>query len=162
MTKTDHCNIQLGKTVVVGKFKQKTVSCIDGKIPFLRLHNTYLTQVQTSQKGKELVQVRINDTDKHKLILFETKIRQTLKNELPASKVKSEVRDNLVTLSLIKARGQLQTEFLDSRDNQTTIAEVQIGRTATIDIKCDTIWSRNDYYPSFLYKWKIVSIRMEK
>ena len=155
-------SFQLGPIVTVGKFHKRQISTSSNTdIQFTSFCST-IQQVVLSKtgRGKDLLQVRLNKSDSQQIIKVESQIRQILKNDLATAKIKSEIRDGLITLYFQKTNGQIQTEIYDQDDTPISIGDLQVGDQVKVILSCNSIWSRTDYYPSFLYKWKIVKIQI--
>lgn len=147
-------HIDIGITQTVGKFYKKNLG-LKGDIELL---NATIEKVVAEKKGDSLLIIKPHLSDVDRLIRIESKIRGLLKQELPTSRLKSEVRDNQVNGYIQVTKGQIQTDIKTSDGNLACFSKIEKGSIVDITLCCNAIWSRTDYYPNYLYKWKIKKI----
>ena len=106
--------------------------------------------------------LRISDDDAQQIREVERLLAQQIQTTLgqPNYSLKSEVNnDTLLSFRLAQIRGQLTCKIMDNSGKYITYSEINSGDQVEITLKLESIWSRDDCYGTFLYKWKAVQIR---
>ena len=140
----------------IGKFYKRWLQFNkDNQIAF---HQVEIVKINPNTKGGYVLTLNISQTDTRCIINLESKIRSFLKQDLPTSRLKSEITKNTINVTSYSVKGQLQTEIMDWHSNPISYDQLACGQKIDIVLFCDSIWSRTDYYPNYIYKWKIKSI----
>jgi hypothetical protein len=146
----------LGDKQTVGKFYRRWLQF--NKNNQLILHNSEIVIVNKETRNGGVLTIRLSDNDAKSIINLETKIRSLLKQDLPTSRLKSEINKNQMNVTSHSVKGQIQTEIRDWHSNSISYDQLACGNKIDIVLFCDSLWSRTDYYPNYIYKWKIKSI----
>ena len=90
--------------------------------------------------------------------LLEISIREQLDNS--EYTLKSEVLNKYqLPFRLPVIKGQIITS-IRNKLKYVSYSEIPLNNNLVVTLRLDNIWSRDDYYGAFLYKWKAIKIQV--
>lgn len=124
----------------------------------IKLYNCELIDKFNLSGYKLTSNIRLTPDSITKLITFETQLKKQLAND--NCFLKSQLSNNIIKLDLISSSKQIKTEIRNLAGDTIIYSDLKEGQQIDIDITIDSIWSHNNYYPTFIYKIKPLFIQV--
>ena len=124
----------------------------------IKLYNCELIEKFNLSGYKLTSNIRLTPDSITKLITFETQLKKQLAND--NCFLKSQLNNNIIKLDLISSSKQIKTEIRNLAGDTIIYSDLKEGQQIDIDITIDSIWSHNNYYPTFIYKIKPLFIQV--
>lgn len=146
-------NLSVSPLKQKGLFKWKTIY-----YKTLRLNNCELQDIFVNDANRFESTIKLNSSSIDQLAQFEIELKKQLTKD--NCYLKSQINTEIIKLRLWLVAKQIKTEIRNMTGDLINYSNLKKGDLIDIDIKIDSIWAHNNYYPNFIYKIKPLFIQV--